>query len=314
MKTGLRAPEVLTNGGVVGNATANELAAVIGDVQAWTDVEHTDEGGHKDITATSIQVTGGSVSTGNVTAQSGTAAEAQLGSLSNITAEPVEYGVLLGGKTHGFELYARPAAAPGTTGQELRLTDLSHTLTSVLRIVWNTADSCHMLGVETGGALMLGFPSSATSLTSVNAKTFWSRDGYAEYSRTANIGDYTAVTFSASNFAGVGATLTVSGANVVEHKYRRTGHTLRGKIFVQGATTSGAGATEIDITLPDSAVAAGRNPGSIWLNLNGAYEWGTTQTSAGGSVLKIFRQDPAATFGAYAGTLGFRGEYEIEVA
>jgi hypothetical protein len=137
-----------------------------------------------------------------------------------------------------------------------------------------------------------------------------STNGYVERGRDAKIGDWKPVAFNAGNFAGVGATWTVSSGNQVEFKYRRTGTTLRGKLFLQGTTLSAAGASELDITLPAGLIAEGRNPGSIWLDLGGGtYEWGTTQTSDNGTVLKVFRKDPAATFGT---SVGMRGEFEIE--
>ncbi len=332
MLTGLRAQERLVGGGKLGNAVANELVAIVGDVQVWSAAEHNDDGTHKalttdTLTTTSTVETGGDVNvTGDVNATGAVSAGSGVVKLGGSIGSAATSGAI----GPGVEIHG------GASGPYVRLISCIESLQRQFVALWNDTETGTLyrplqVRHETVAGTFNLMPGPITNVTvpcylgskfdgsdngrwtGAYLKNCDSVNGYTERGRTAKIGDYTPVAFNAANFTGVGQTWTVASGNVIEFKFRRTGKTLRGKVFLQATSTGGAGATELDIVLPDGVTAAGRNPGVIWLNMNGTYEWGTTQTSDGGTVLKVFRQDPASTFGSFTGTLGLRGEFEIEV-
>jgi hypothetical protein len=330
MKTGMRQPEVLMNGGVVGNATANEIAAMSADIQAWANKEHDDDGGHLDITARTLQVAGASTVSGDQVVSGaltvGTTGRVKLadsvGTVQNDGA--VGPGIVInmdcaGGGPQAQIVSAKPSfdtelsllwrdTPTGTNYRPLLVRHDTHVMNGFVVMpgpITNVTQPCYL-----GSSSELA---GAGRWSGAYLKACDSTAGYKEHGRSVASGDWAAVTYAGSNFTASGATLTVEAADVVEHKVSYNGYTLRMKVFVQAASTSGAGATELDIAIPGGFTAKGRNPGAMWLNLNGTYEWGTYQTSDGGSVIKIFRQDPSTTYGAYANSLGFRGEIEIEI-
>lgn len=310
MLTGLRAQEQLVGGGKLGNAVARELMALVGDLQGWSSAQHADDGTHTAVTAQSL-ATEDDVTVGGDLTVDGDLTVA--GGNAGVGDQPISGGVIggYGTKLGRWYLVDDRVSAPSLQGLRLQYRSTAGADLFALLVLPTAAGEYTITGDT---VLRLGGTVPGTRrITSIDANDIHALNGLTEHGRTAKIGDYTPVTFNAANFTGVGQTWTVASGNVVEFKYRRTGKTLRGKYFVQATSTGGAGATELDIALPDGAIANGRNPGLVWINMNGTYEIGTTQTSHGGTVLKVFRQDPASTFGAFTGTLGLRGEFEIEV-
>lgn len=117
--------------------------------------------------------------------------------------------------------------------------------------------------VSGGGAT---YPTDDTNACSVLAGSFGNFEGgtnlnifrgYQEHGRTANLGDWTATTFAAGDYtANGGSTLTVTSGEVTTNEYTEIGHTLHWNLEVDGATTSVASPTEIDIKIPAGLVAA----------------------------------------------------------
>jgi hypothetical protein len=140
---------------LIGSATTDQFQKTHGALQAWSEVEHKDDGSHGAIHADSLDVTGdvtvgGSVNAsgdqslfgGDVVAQYGTGHETAIGVLNAINGvslvpgEVVRDGVLIGGITNGFWLEQRAAPAPMDPGSyELAIWNLKHsTVTPSLRI------------------------------------------------------------------------------------------------------------------------------------------------------------------------------------
>lgn len=62
MWVGLQWRGMLEGGGLLGNAVLKELESLIAAVSAWSNVQHTDDGTHTNVTATSVTITAAAVS------------------------------------------------------------------------------------------------------------------------------------------------------------------------------------------------------------------------------------------------------------
>jgi hypothetical protein len=134
--------------------------------------------------------------------------------------------------------------------------------------------------------------------------------GFQEHGRAANLGDWTATTFAATDYsANGGSTFTVTSGEVATNKYTEIGHTLHWNVEVDGGTTSVASPTEIDIKIPVGILATGASKFAVivtGLITEVCYGF----TSAGSNVVGIKRVG-GGSFGIGVFNISFQAAFEV---
>lgn len=321
----------LTFAEMLSNSTREELQQMLALFEGYLRVQHKDDGSHSDITADSITVTddapgatgdvtadGDGTFGGNVTAQSGTAAaKAVLGQLSGIIASDViKYGVLLGGETEGWAIYARPSGSPGTDGNELRIYDLKEqlgTAQSVIRIVHEAASSRYLLGIESGAALAIGEDASGKRIAELNVVQVLASTGYKERGRSAFLGEWTTPAYSAGNFTASSGLWTVDSGDVTTYAYTMDGKTMRLMLYIENTDVSATPAT-LSVAIPGGFTAAKQKRVPCIVANAGTAQIGMLEVTAGGTVVNIYSDINGTTWTTTAGdNTNVNGEIFFEV-
>jgi hypothetical protein len=142
--------------------------------------------------------------------------------------------------------------------------------------------TAYVLRSESGSLLQLG--ESAKRIYDIHADDGHFFSGVHERSRTVAMGAWTAVSFSAGDYAGTGAmTLTVAAGDVVTSKYTLLGTTLVWTFDVVTATVGGTVNTDLKITIPDGFTAAAQTNHAMICRDNGVAVggWAVTQVGVG---------------------------------
>lgn len=297
------------------------LDLILAKINALWSVEHDGEGHHTSITASgTITATGDITSVGNVVAQVGTDAEAQLGALENIGAEPIERGIIIGG-TSGYEVIVRGVNPPGVSGEEVAAFHLARDADKpVWRIVYLPFDSAfHLMPYKgpLGGTILgvnnLGDRFLDAHFLDAHHQECHAEAGYTERGYAARMGEWTGVTFNAASFtASGGGTWTLTIADQTTFAYTLVGLTMIVSFFFDATSVAAAGTT-LSVTIPGgfSAARTMMNPLGALLD-NGIATPGFALVAASGTQINFLRLDGAA-FTNSVNLTYVRGQLSFEV-
>lgn len=127
---------------------------------------------------------------------------------------------------------------------------------------------------------------------------------------------WTRPTFSATRFMGVGTiTWTVGAEDVVSERYGRLGSTVLYNLVLNDTSTSGAGATELRVLLPDRLVSASYAAVRCAYAVdNGTVAEARVFARPGTAFLSIYRNDGAnwSAASANATTVYFQMGLEVQ--
>jgi hypothetical protein len=239
----------------------NALDFVLSRINALWAVEHYDDGTHKDINADSLTVAGDVTTdgtgtfTGNVTAQSGTAArEVEIGEVSDGGVNSLITGLKFADDADKWLVGIRPVESPGLSGYEYVWFDTN--LSSIYPALRLVADSTNVIVAlnavftSTVRGVQLGENASGKRFDSVNTLITRAQTGYLERGRSAYLGAWTAYV---PTWAGSGSNPAI-GDGTLSGKYSLIGTTCLVEINVLMGSTTTYGTGNWTFSLPVTAV------------------------------------------------------------
>lgn len=135
--------------------------------------------------------------------------------------------------------------------------------------------------------------------------------GFQEFGRSARIGYWTNVAYSAGNFtANGGSTWTVDSGDQTTYQYTQVGNTMFVSLTLESTATTVAGPTQLIITIPASVSAAKKVEGACVVNIGGTMEMGKFVINASGTQIVVSRIN-GASFGTATIDLGLQAQLEM---
>jgi hypothetical protein len=279
MNLGLFRKENLQSGDskMVGDAVVDQFQRTHGALTAWQEVEHTDDGHHTDIHATSVTIDPGGLTVkgdvssgdGGFTGEGGNVA---IGDLPN-EGTPLQsggYGIKIG----KWRIISDPNNSPSTPGfpglifqylpetignflfRFIRLGTFDYALAPQtglqLALGWGTNRLSNVItaaltciGVANVGSLVsngnIDAAGSITCLGNVNGSNVGVNSGGAYYENGRVLGYWSDVPYYAGNFITYpSGSFTVGAGNVIANTYTVIGKTMHWTVNVQAATIGGA--------------------------------------------------------------------------
>lgn len=299
-------------------AVSDTFDLMMAKINALWNVQHTPTGGHKDITASSLTVTKGTVqdiaagtATGNVTAngagphtfsgdviaEQGTGTETGIGVLFTVNGAtflngfPVRHGLLMGGVTSGHFLVTKAkggafTAGPGTRGWAIF--DLANTPANgpMLEMAGDLGNYAIIDGGT--GTTRITVGNSLRPMLAIYADSFIDTNG--------TFGAWTDVAFNAANFTASTGNWTLTSPDQVQYRWMRIGTTLYLK-FRFDTTSVSATPNALRLTLPNGLTASKDGfEGNLIYNDNAA-AWdggGHVYATAGLTYIEFRRRDIVA--------------------
>lgn len=257
----------LQNRGEMGNAVESEFENLISRIRGLWLTEHTEEGGHAAITATSV------ISSGPVAGTSGTFSDNVIADSDNCVTEIGNAGTtnpIFGGggirmkhsALSDWLMHAEQGffgAAPSLMFRDLTNLNVS---TGVMALYRSTAVNATpgdywLVPLQNTVNLNLGEDVSGRRWN-VNAKAVVATSGYSELFRAFNMGEFQTTAYNAANFsASAGSWTLPSSAAQVTFAYSLVGHQMTVMFEIEGTSVTAAPGT-LAITIPASKVAAKR--------------------------------------------------------
>lgn len=166
----------------------------------------------------------------------------------------------------------------------------------------------------TGAFVLAGTITDAGLLSWVGAGTFGST--LTERGRSVPIGDWAARSYAASYFTGNDAmTWVVQSGDYTLFRYGLIGTTMTIRLDVTTSTVAGTPSTALQFSLPESKTCTSTGPvGTFWYSDNGTEGTGIAVCTATGTVVQLFKEDPATSWSAATNATAIRGVFVIEVS
>jgi hypothetical protein len=338
----------LINRGELDATTENELENFIARLKGLWLTEHTEDGGHGDITAGSGDFSGDVTIAGDLdVAGKGTYG----GSLELADVTDGSYGTAM----PGFSIQLTDYGNAATLGPAIRfgsssalgwtivadelhtwrgLKFLSHAESGAFDCAMQlSSDLAGTLGTYylrpngTTGVLNLGGPTAVFGLGSkINVVTATTVDsvvttaftGFFEKGRSLGVGEWADQPYATGNFTTNGPVWTVNPGDVQKYRYSVVGHTMHLQ-FAFVATTLAAIATRLTIVVPGGYTVVGTTYGTYRAFDGGAVgpglpAWTVGASEASGGFVNLYSTSAGGGWNTSAATLYVQGHMTFEVA
>lgn len=287
-------------------AVRAELQQFYSLLQGYLSAQHKDDGSHAAVTADSVADAGDLTAvtaeiTGAITAE---ASRIAIGDMS--VPPPITESVTgIDLKTpQGLSHWTVGTIDAPTSQRDLVFIDRLGSLTAFLV---RQASGVYSLMPGTTSVLNLGLNGLGTRIGDIYVD-----GGVHERARAAAMGDWTAVSYSAGNFAGLGGgTWTVDSGDQTTFSYALLGQTLFLAIKLDTTSISGT-VSQVSITIPGGFKSAHDVQWLVPLDDNGTFTTGLAFVTAGGTAVKVQRLD-GSNFAAATNTTYVRFSHGFEI-